>query len=427
MLLTSKGSFIISSKGFGVNSQYQVQPLSGAQVPTGVPYIWRLELYNPHDAPLKVIEAISSDRFMSLAPPKEEPGGYDQNGGGGGGGGGGKGKNNGVALGGDGTSSNVTGDEEDGTTFQYSENHTELAMNAVAAVAKANAKAKTEEVTAAAVAKPGRKFPLSAVWELPAGASRTILVVKLLLPRSGRFEGTIRITLKRTDTDTDTATVELRVPVQVDAASNGVFRSPDQVDFGVSTRRLDRLKQTVTLFNGGPHPVHITDVQSRPNDPSLRVRYNRGESLAPYAELPSVSLTYSGKLEGIRMGTLLIRTNNSNEAMEVPYRARVLHGKLAHRLEEMSFMSPDKARVILQLVRSFILLVSYPLDSIRFIEARLMCAHAGVYGQTLVVRLFDHRVPGTHVVFTVRHWSCDCLFIEYPVHTRCFTRFRRRS
>jgi hypothetical protein len=32
MLLTSKGSFIISSKGFGVNSQYQVQPLSGAQV-----------------------------------------------------------------------------------------------------------------------------------------------------------------------------------------------------------------------------------------------------------------------------------------------------------------------------------------------------------------------------------------------------------
>ena len=26
------------------------------------------------------------------------------------------------------------------------------------------------------------------------------------------------------------------------------------------------------------------------------------------------------------MGTLLIRTNTSGEAMEVPYRARVLHG-----------------------------------------------------------------------------------------------------
>ena len=50
----------------------------------------------------------------------------------------------------------------------------------------------------------------------------------------------------------------------------------------MATRRLDRLRQTVTLFNSGPRPVQITDVSSRPNDPSLRVRYSRGDVLPPF-------------------------------------------------------------------------------------------------------------------------------------------------
>jgi len=37
-----------------VTSPYQVQPLIGAQVPTGVPYLWQLQLHNPHHLPLKV-------------------------------------------------------------------------------------------------------------------------------------------------------------------------------------------------------------------------------------------------------------------------------------------------------------------------------------------------------------------------------------
>ena len=88
-----------------------------------------------------------------------------------------------------------------------------------------------------------------------------------------------------------------RPDAAVDASSHGVFRTPDQVDFGVATRRLDRLKQTVTLFNSGPRAVQITDVSHRPSDPSLRVRYTRGDVIPPYTELTVISLTYSGKLE----------------------------------------------------------------------------------------------------------------------------------
>ena len=69
MLLTAKGSFIINVKGFGAPSPYRVAPLIGAKVPTGVPYAYRLELYNPHPTPLRIIEAVSADEFVQLAPP----------------------------------------------------------------------------------------------------------------------------------------------------------------------------------------------------------------------------------------------------------------------------------------------------------------------------------------------------------------------
>ena len=44
------------------------------------------------------------------------------------------------------------------------------------------------------------------------------------------------------------------------------------------------------------------------------------------------------------MGTLLIRTNNSNIPIEVPYRAKIQHGKLSWNEAEMSFLSPATGR-----------------------------------------------------------------------------------
>ena len=140
--------------------------------------------------------------------------------------------------------------------------------------------------------------------------------------------------------------LDVRVPVQLTASDFGVFHSPDQVDFGVATQRSDRLRRTLTLLNAGSEPVRILDVVARPNDPSLRVRFRRGEVLAPYEETKAISLTYSGRLEGIRGGSLSIRTNASGapETFEVPYKARVMHGRLAYDEADVSFMSPEHGK-----------------------------------------------------------------------------------
>ena len=293
-LLTSKGSIVISARGVGTQSPYKLQPLVGAKVPSGVPFMWRLELFNPHASMVKLVEALSSDHTISLGPPSAE----------------------------DLASQARQFDQEDKT-----------------AVEKANSSGRGEV----------RSFP-SSIWELPSKSAKIVLSVKLLAAHAGRHEGTIKLVLNKTTGDTwdkndpDMERHELHVPVQFDSAHGGVFRSPDQIDFGIATRRLDRLRQTVTLFNSGPEPVRVMDVAIRPADPSLRIKYTKGYILPPYTEVPMIQLVYSGKLEGIRMGMLHIRVSNSNMPIEVPYRAKIQHGKLSWNEAEMSFLSPAAGR-----------------------------------------------------------------------------------
>ena len=189
-----------------------------------------------------------------------------------------------------------------------------------------------------------RSFP-GTIWELPSKSSKVVLSVKLLAAHAGRHEGSIKLVLNRTRAKRTIKTREARPHAgAVRRGTRRRVRSPDQIDFGVATRRLDRLRQTVTLFNSGAEPVRVMDVSLRPTDPSLRVKYTKGYILQPYTEEPVIQLVYSGKLEGVRMGTLLIRTSNSNIPIEVPYRAKIQHGKLSWNEAEMSFLSPATGR-----------------------------------------------------------------------------------
>jgi hypothetical protein len=106
----------------------------------------------------------------------------------------------------------------------------------------------------------------------------------------------------------------------------GVTVSPSRLDFGVATRRSDRLRATLSLFNGAPRPARVTQIETRPNDPSLRARLENGfaDGVLPASATArdAVALTYSGKLEGFRVGTLLVHTDAGEPPLEVSYRAR---------------------------------------------------------------------------------------------------------
>ena len=67
-----EGSLLLNARGIGVNSPYQVQPLIGVRLPTGVPYVWRLDVHNPHATPLRIVEAVSGG---SVHPSRTADGG----------------------------------------------------------------------------------------------------------------------------------------------------------------------------------------------------------------------------------------------------------------------------------------------------------------------------------------------------------------
>ena len=66
-LLTSKGTIVISMRR---GRRVAVQAAAGGrQGAGGVPFMWRLELFNPHSSTVKLVEALSSDHSISSGRP----------------------------------------------------------------------------------------------------------------------------------------------------------------------------------------------------------------------------------------------------------------------------------------------------------------------------------------------------------------------
>ena len=320
MLLTEKGSLLINVRGIGVNSPYQVQPLIGVRLPTGVPYVWRLDVHNPHATPLRIVEAVSADLFVHLALPTE------------------------AEYRGDHPRDNATAALDPSIASNVAE-------RAATEAKETNAASDWIGERAAGRSPRGlRTFPRSP-WILPPGATRTVLMLRMSVEKPGHFEASIRIKMNHSDAMVGGASesgedrsVDIRIPVQLTGVHASVFRSPDQIDFGVATQRTDRLRRTLSLLNAGGDPVEILEVTIRPPDPSVRARIAGDGILPANVEVPAVSLTYSGKIEGTRSGNIVIRTSASRDAMVVPYRARVMHGKLSYDADDVSFMSPEGGR-----------------------------------------------------------------------------------
>ena len=320
MLVTEKGSLLLNARGIGVNSPYQVQPLIGVRLPTGVPYVWRLDVHNPQATPLRIVEAVSADPFIHLALPTE---------------------------------AEYRGDDpRDNATAALDPSIVSIPIErASTGIKETNAASDWIGERAAGRSSRGlRTFPRSP-WILPPGATRTVLMMRMSVDKPGHYEASIRIKMNHSDAmeggaseSGEDRSVDIRVPVQLTGAHASVFRSPDQIDFGVATQRTDRLRRTLSLLNAGGDPVEILEVTIQPPDPSMRARIAGDGILPSNVEIPAVSLTYSGKIEGTRSGNIVIRTSASRDAMVVPYRARVMHGKLSYDANHVSFMSPEGGR-----------------------------------------------------------------------------------
>ena len=335
MVHTSVGAFIVRAKANAVESPYKVHPLVGAQIQTGVPHVYRLHVHNPHATPLTVTSVDTPDDFMSLAPAGR--------------------------------------DERDHSSAFDAETEYEL------------------QPDGATYLKKERTYDRS-IWEIEPGETRAIVLVRVDAMHDGAHEGHVRVSMEHGEAadgsmrddgggggggddggggvggfegfedENATATrrtragsgsgsidarrvarAELHIPVHAHASPTGVFASPDRIDFGVATRRVDRLRTSLSLFNGADRPTRILDVHTRPADPSFRWRYDKDALIAPDASaLNAIEFTYSGKLAGERTGNVFVKMEGQRRPIVVPYRARVFHGKLQIDDAEVSFISPDE-------------------------------------------------------------------------------------
>ena len=414
MVITDKGSFLIKGRGVAVESPYGLQPLANVRVPPRFPHVFALEVHNPHDTPLRVVEAVSSDLFVQLAAapaagvdadavffnPLEpetrsdaDPGtdaadrgprsassasdshrrrasarGAHERRASTASGGGGSPFRELEALRGERLNASTlfapTIDTsgalfaEDDETFDAS-----WSDDARVALAFANQKLEEEDKRYRALVAELPPLPRRSdeAWTIPPGETKAVLLVRLAINRVGHFEGSVRLRMRyeerseneassydvSVDRESATRTVRARVPMSATCAP-GVTVSPSRLDFGVATRRSDRLRATLSLFNGAPRPARVTQIETRPFDPSLRARLENGfaDGVLPASATArdAVALTYSGKLEGFRVGTLLVHTDLGESPLEVSYRARVVHGKLEFDVHEASFASPDAGR-----------------------------------------------------------------------------------
>jgi hypothetical protein len=63
---TNAGMFEYGIQGEGVPNGYRVSPLVGVRIPSGRSYKPSVELYNPHDEPLRVTETFTNQGFLHL-------------------------------------------------------------------------------------------------------------------------------------------------------------------------------------------------------------------------------------------------------------------------------------------------------------------------------------------------------------------------
>ena len=186
--------------------------------------------------------------------------------------------------------------------------------------------------------KGAKKSSKGGLWEMAPMTWAKVMSVSFHSTRAGRHMGFVHV---RTNVDT------LVVPVEVNVMKGGVHRWPDLLDFETLTSSSEKRELNISVLNSTPNPLLVTDVAISSPDPSLRINLKRGTVLQANSEAVIATAVYSGKTQGRFAGKLVLRTNDTvaaNKALELPYEAKVVHGKLGYSKANASFAVSMAAR-----------------------------------------------------------------------------------
>jgi len=123
----------------------------------------------------------------------------------------------------------------------------------------------------------------------------------------------------------------------------GVYANLDEIDFGTLTSPRDHQRVPLAVINVGQVPVEVINVAAVGSDPALGIMFKQGMVLNANTEKAVAHVTFTGAKQGKFAGRLRVLTNSTSShlgpgaTIEIPYRARVIHGSLRYQAQNATF------------------------------------------------------------------------------------------
>eukprot|EP00002_Diphylleia_rotans_P031749 TRINITY_DN6610_c0_g1_i2.p1 TRINITY_DN6610_c0_g1~~TRINITY_DN6610_c0_g1_i2.p1 ORF type:complete len:1837 (+),score=304.29 TRINITY_DN6610_c0_g1_i2:65-5575(+) len=125
---------------------------------------------------------------------------------------------------------------------------------------------------------------------------------------------------------------KMSVPVEFMVTRGSLSRRPEEVSFEAITSPDTKTTESIYLKNTGSKPIQIKEIFLSPPSGNVFLQSSSILTLAPgEPEMEVAQLTLNGKSEGEFSGRIIIKTNDTSlpkSKVEIPYRGRVVHGKL---------------------------------------------------------------------------------------------------
>jgi hypothetical protein len=115
--------------------------------------------------------------------------------------------------------------------------------------------------------------------------TQAIINVEFFSQTPGKYLGLVHVkTMQET----------LIVPVDIHAIKGGLFRDPEEIDFGTLTDPKQMQSVAIRLLNSGLRSVAVMDVHPATLEPALQLLFKRGTVLLPGVETYVATVSWTG-------------------------------------------------------------------------------------------------------------------------------------
>ncbi|CAH1777102.1 unnamed protein product [Owenia fusiformis] len=183
------------------------------------------------------------------------------------------------------------------------------------------------------------KEAVKSVWEIPPYETRPVMRAAFVGRTENNHTSFIRI---KTNTRKKDLEETLVIPMELESSSApGIYSPYHMIDFGI-VRSLDESKTlSVYIINGTPKELNLWSVSVQPPNSAISIWFEQHTIITgKYKWFPIAEITFkASKVKSKRQwtGNIIIKADNGEYKLTIPYRAVVLRGSLEYEENKTKF------------------------------------------------------------------------------------------